>query len=76
MRSMEGVIMDANLNKFPTELSPRAPDRSIVLLLRPSVPARNWPFDAAHEHWPKDNFHAQHQDRPGKEYCPPEVYVG
>ena len=76
MRSMEGVIMAATLNKFPTELSPQAPDRSIVLLLRLFAPARNWPFDAAHEHWPEDNFRNKHRDRANEKHSPPEVFIG
>jgi len=76
MRSMEGVIMAATVFIVPTKLPPLKSARSAVLPRRLPVPARHRQFDAAHEHWPKDNFHAQHQDRPGKEHCPPEVYVG
>ena len=68
--------MAATLNKFPTKLSPQAPDRSFVLLLGLSAPARNWPFDATHEHWPNDNFRTKKRVRLDKEHCPPEVYIG
>jgi hypothetical protein len=73
---MEGVIMVAALNKFPTKLSPQAPDRNALLSLRLSAPARNPPFDAAHEHWPEDNFRNKHRDRANEKHCPPEVYIG
>lgn len=68
--------MDANRLTFPTELSPQKLDRSVVLQLRLPAPVPNRPTDAAHEHWPKDYFHAKQRERAGKEHCPSEVYIG
>ena len=76
MRSMEGAIMAATLNTFQTELSPQTTYRSAVLLLRLPAPARKRPIDAAHEHWPEDNFRNKHRDRANEKHCPPEVYIG
>jgi len=73
---MEGVIMAATVFIVPTKLLPLKSARSAVLPRYVPVPARHRQFDAAHEHWPKDNFHAKHQERACNEDCPPEVYVG
>jgi len=68
--------MAATVLIVPTRTPPQESDRSRVLSLRLPVPAKLRAVDAAHEHWPKDNFHVEHQDQTGNEHCPPEVYVG
>lgn len=75
MRSMEGVIMAVTVPSVTTKTPPPNVSPIVVQRLLPA-PIRQVPFDAAHEHWPMDNFHAKHQDQTGKERCPPDVYIG
>ena len=68
--------MAATVFIIPTRTPPQKSVRLSVVQRRLPPPARKRPFDAAHEFWPKDNFHVEHEDQTGKEHCPPEVYVG
>ena len=65
--------MAATRRRLPTEL-PQRFDRSAVLPLHLPAPARHRPRDAAHVHWPEDNFHTHRRDQAPEEHCPPEVY--
>ena len=70
MRSMEGVVMDANRLTFPTELSPQKFDRRAVPPQRLPAPVLTRSIDAV------DERRMKKRNRASKEHCPPEVYIG